>query len=76
MSFFGSHFCNRIWVRLKVGELGVKQAEPRLEPKKHRRQSRKTVNQSILDELDELDDDDEILDNENPILRAMGEENQ
>ncbi|KAG8384917.1 hypothetical protein BUALT_Bualt04G0168000 [Buddleja alternifolia] len=53
-------------VRLKVGELGVKQAEPRLELKKHRRQSRKRVNQSILDELDELDDDDEILDNENP----------
>ncbi|KAH6774373.1 Minichromosome maintenance family protein [Perilla frutescens var. frutescens] len=32
-------------VRLKVGELGVKQAEPRLEPKKHRRQSRKTGNE-------------------------------
>ncbi|KAK6155252.1 hypothetical protein DH2020_009500 [Rehmannia glutinosa] len=64
-------------VRLKVGELGVKQAEPRLEPKKHRRQSRKSVNQSILDELDdELDDDDEISDSENPILRAMREENQ
>ncbi|KAL1564262.1 thiamine phosphate phosphatase [Salvia divinorum] len=63
-------------VRLKVGELGVKQAEPRLEPKKHRRQSRKTVNQSILDELDDEDDDDETLDSENPILRAMKEENQ
>lgn len=44
--------------RLKVGESGVEQAEPRLELKKHRRQSRKTVNQSILDELD---DDDETL---------------
>lgn len=53
----------------------MKQAEPRLEPKKHRRQSRKTVNQSILDELDD-DDDDETLDCENPILRAMKEENQ
>lgn len=48
-------------VRVKVGELGVKQAEPRLEPKKHRRQSRKKLNQSILDELDELDDDDELV---------------
>lgn len=65
-----------IWFRLKVGELGVKQAEPRLEPKKHRRQSRKTVNQSILDELDDDDDDDETLDSENPILRAMKEENE
>lgn len=64
-------------VRLKVGESGVKQAEPRLEPKKHRRQSRKTVNQSMLDELDELDDDDDdTLDSENPILRAMKEETQ
>lgn len=48
----------------------MKQAEPRLEPKKHRRRSRKTVNQSILDELDELidDEEDEILDDENPSL--------
>lgn len=58
--------------------MGAKQAEPRLETKKHRRRSRKTVNQSILDELDELmeDDEDEILDDENPSLRATGEENQ
>ncbi|XP_057766991.1 small ribosomal subunit biogenesis GTPase RsgA 1, mitochondrial isoform X2 [Salvia miltiorrhiza] len=63
-------------VRLKVGGLGVKQAEPRLEPKKHRRQSRKTVNQSILDELDDDDDDNETLDSENPILRAMKDENK
>ncbi|XP_011098809.1 uncharacterized protein LOC105177379 [Sesamum indicum] len=62
-------------VRLKVGELGVKQAEPRLEPKKHRRQSRKKVNQSILDELDELDDDDEMLDGDYPV-RAVKEDNQ
>ncbi|KAL8471168.1 hypothetical protein ACS0TY_028121 [Phlomoides rotata] len=60
-------------MRVKVGELGVKQAEPRLEPKKHRRQSRKTVNQSILDELDELIDDDE---DENPGVGTTREENQ
>lgn len=70
-----SHSCDGIWLRLKVGELGVEQAEPRLELKKHRRQSRKAVNQSILDELDD-DDDDETLDSENPILRAMDEENK
>lgn len=56
--------------------MGVTLAEPRLEPKKHRRQSRKKVNQSLLDELDELDeDDDEYLD-DNPIIRAMEKENQ
>ena len=38
------------------------QAEPRLERKKHRRVSRKSMNQSVLDELDELDDDDNLLD--------------
>ncbi|KAH9299351.1 hypothetical protein KI387_031033, partial [Taxus chinensis] len=38
-------------VRYKVGEMGVKQSEPRLEPKKHRRQSRRRVKQSILEEL-------------------------
>lgn len=44
-------------VRYKVGKMGVKQAEPRLEPKKHRRLSRKRANQSILDELrQELED--------------------
>lgn len=60
--------------RLKMGDMGVQQAEPRLEPKKHRRQSRKRINQSILDELD--DDDDNLLDEENdPILRALRNEN-
>jgi ribosome biogenesis GTPase len=47
-----------------------------LEPKKHRRQSRKRINQSILDELNELDDDEDLLDDENdPILRALKNEN-
>lgn len=60
-------------VRIKMGDMGVQQAEPRLEPKKHRRQSRKRINQSILDELD---DDDNSLDEENdPILRALRNEN-
>lgn len=36
-----------------MGELGVKQAEPRLELKKHRRVSRKQINQSILDDVDD-----------------------
>ncbi|GAB2280624.1 hypothetical protein Dimus_015251 [Dionaea muscipula] len=45
-------------VRYKVGNMGVIHAEPRLHPKKHRRQSRKSVNQSILDDLDDLGDDD------------------
>lgn len=66
-------------VRYKVGDMGVQQAEPRLEPKKHRRQSRKRINQSILDELDELDDDDDDdeIDLENdPIVRAIRNENQ
>lgn len=39
----------------------MKQAEPRLQLKKHRRVSRKKLNQSILDEMDsdmdDLDDD-------------------
>ncbi|KAE9604816.1 putative nucleoside-triphosphate phosphatase [Lupinus albus] len=61
-------------VRFKMGNMGVQQAEPRLEPKKHRRQSRKRVNQSILDELD--DDDDTLLEEEDdPILRASRNEN-
>lgn len=56
--------------------MGVMQAEPKLEPKKHRRQSRKRINQSILNELDvELDEDDESLE-DNPIIRAMEEENK
>ncbi|XP_027335591.1 small ribosomal subunit biogenesis GTPase RsgA 1, mitochondrial [Abrus precatorius] len=60
-------------VRLKMGDMGVQQAEPRLEPKKHRRQSRKRINQSILDELN---DDDDLIDEENdPVLRALRNEN-
>ncbi|KAK4841198.1 hypothetical protein QYF36_000521 [Acer negundo] len=63
-------------VRFKVGDMGVQQAEPRLEPKKHRRQSRKKMNQSILDYLDD-DDDDEDLELENdPILKDLRNENQ
>ncbi|KAJ0969192.1 hypothetical protein J5N97_022069 [Dioscorea zingiberensis] len=42
-------------VRYKVRDMGIKQAEPRLELKKHRRVSRKRLNQSILNELDEDD---------------------
>ncbi|CAM8884074.1 unnamed protein product [Rhodiola kirilowii] len=45
-------------VRYKMGQMGVQQAEPRLELKKHRRQSRKSINQSIMDELDDDDVDD------------------
>ncbi|KAI8533940.1 hypothetical protein RHMOL_Rhmol10G0049800 [Rhododendron molle] len=55
-----------IWVSSK--------AEPRLESKKHRRQSRKTVNQSIIEELDDLDDDDNLLDDS--ILTALRHESQ
>lgn len=62
--------------RIKVGDMGAQQAEPRLERKKHRRQSRKRLNQSILNELDELEDEDDSLDEEDPILRAMRNENQ
>ncbi|XP_027902186.1 small ribosomal subunit biogenesis GTPase RsgA 1, mitochondrial [Vigna unguiculata] len=61
-------------VRLKMGDMGVQQAEPRLEPKKHRRQSRKRINQSILDDLDD-DDDDDIYEENDPILRALRDEN-
>ncbi|KAK6930838.1 RsgA GTPase domain [Dillenia turbinata] len=63
-------------VRYKVGNLGVKQAEPKLEIKKHRRQSRKRINQSVLDELDELDDDDEVAMENDPFLKALEQENQ
>lgn len=63
-------------VRYKMGDMGVQQAEPRLEPKKHRRQSRKRINQSILDELDELDDDDDLDLENDPIMRAVRNENQ
>ncbi|CAN6550937.1 unnamed protein product [Malus baccata var. baccata] len=64
-------------VRYKAGDKGVQQAEPRLELKKHRRVSRKSMNQSLLDELDELDDDDNLLDEENDaFLKATRDENQ
>ncbi|KAG9446167.1 hypothetical protein H6P81_012295 [Aristolochia fimbriata] len=46
-------------VRYKVGDMGVKQPEPRLEPKKHRRQSRKRINQSILDDLHDLEEEED-----------------
>ncbi|KAF9603011.1 hypothetical protein IFM89_033638 [Coptis chinensis] len=49
-------------VRYKVGDMGVKQAEPRLELKKHRRQSRKRINQSVMEELNDLDDDENFMD--------------
>lgn len=64
--------------RYKVGDMGVKQAEPRLELKKHRRQSRKRMNQSIMAELDELDDDEDenLFDEDDPIVRAMRDEHQ
>ncbi|KAJ3675763.1 hypothetical protein LUZ60_004805 [Juncus effusus] len=41
-------------VRYKTGSMGVKQAEPRLNRKKHRRVSRKQLNQSVLDDLDDF----------------------
>lgn len=43
--------------RYKVGDMGIIQPEPRLEPKKHRRVSRKRLNQSIFDELEEVDEE-------------------
>ncbi|KAE8698923.1 60S ribosomal protein L17-2-like [Hibiscus syriacus] len=63
-------------IRYKVGDMGIQRAEPRLEPKKHRRQSRKRINQSILNELDELDDDDSLDLENDPIVRAIENENQ
>jgi len=59
-------------VRYKDGDMGVQQAEPRLEPKKHRRVSRKRINQSFLDEFDE--EDDSIDEEDDPILRALRNE--
>lgn len=59
-----------------MGDMGVQQAEPRLELKKHRRQSRKRMNQSILDDLDELDDDDSLDIENDPIIRAINNENE
>lgn len=56
--------------------MGVQKAEPRLELKKHRRQSRKKINQSILDELEkELEDEENLIDEENdPVLKALKDE--
>ncbi|VVA94375.1 unnamed protein product [Arabis nemorensis] len=62
-------------VRYKMGGMGVKQAEPRLEPKKHRRESRKKVKQTMISELDELEDEESDLDIEDdPIVRAIENE--
>ncbi|KAJ9554509.1 hypothetical protein OSB04_018554 [Centaurea solstitialis] len=62
-------------VRYKMGDMGVKQAEPRLEMKKHRRQSRKRTNQSFLGDLEEeLEDDDESFLEDDPIIRAVENE--
>lgn len=53
--------------RYKVRTDGVKQAEPRLALKKHRRESRKHLNQSLEEEFreeeelqDDIDDDDDV----------------
>uniref|UniRef100_A0A1J3EIC1 Putative ribosome biogenesis GTPase RsgA n=1 Tax=Noccaea caerulescens TaxID=107243 RepID=A0A1J3EIC1_NOCCA len=62
-------------VRYKVGGMGVKQAEPRLQPKKHRRESRKKVKQTMISELDEFEDEDSDLDIEDdPIVQAIENE--
>ncbi|XP_071716316.1 small ribosomal subunit biogenesis GTPase RsgA 1, mitochondrial-like [Rutidosis leptorrhynchoides] len=65
-------------VRYKSGEMGIMQAEPRLETKKHRRTSRKKGNQDILNNIEEelADDDDESYLDDDPILRAMENEKQ
>lgn len=42
---------HRFVCRYKVRAAGVKQAEPRLQPKRHRRQSRKTANQALEEKL-------------------------
>ncbi|KAL9248512.1 Small ribosomal subunit biogenesis GTPase RsgA 1, mitochondrial-like protein [Drosera capensis] len=42
-------------MRIKAGYKGTVQVEPRLQQKKHRRQSRKSANQSVLDDLDDDD---------------------
>ncbi|KAM7279780.1 hypothetical protein ACFE04_006914 [Oxalis oulophora] len=57
--------------KYKAGDGGVQQAEPKLELKKHRRQSRKRINQNLLDELD---DDDDLVDS--PIIQAIRDEYQ
>lgn len=54
------------------------QAEPRLQPKKHRRTSRKKMNQSFLDDLEEEleDDEDESFLDDDPVIRAFENEKQ
>ncbi|RID55445.1 hypothetical protein BRARA_G02707 [Brassica rapa] len=64
-------------VRYKVGGMGVKQAEPRLQPKKHRRESRKKVKQTMISELDEYEDEESDLDVEDdPIVQAIENEKE
>ncbi|KAF8050266.1 hypothetical protein N665_2011s0003 [Sinapis alba] len=64
-------------VRYKVGGMGVKQAEPRLQPKKHRRESRKKVKQTMISELDEFEDEESDLDIEDdPIVQAIENEKE
>ncbi|XP_047336334.1 small ribosomal subunit biogenesis GTPase RsgA 1, mitochondrial [Impatiens glandulifera] len=62
-------------MRYKVGNMGAKKEEPRLDPKKYRRQSRKKTNQSLLDGLDDFDNDSTSDDDEDPIISAMKYEN-
>lgn len=57
--------------------MGVKHAEPRLVPKKHRRESRKKTKQAMISELDEFEDEDSDLDVEtDPIILAIENENK
>jgi len=57
--------------------MGVKHAEPRLMPKKHRRESRKKTKQTMISELDEFEDEDSDLYIENdPIVQAIENENK
>ncbi|CAH8362852.1 unnamed protein product [Eruca vesicaria subsp. sativa] len=64
-------------VRYKVGGMGVKQAEPRLQPKKHRRESRKKVKQTMISELDEYEEEESDLDIEDdPIVLAIENEKE
>lgn len=50
----------------------MKQAEPRLEPKKHRRESRKKVKQTMISELEGEESELDIEDD--PIVRAIENE--
>ncbi|KAJ0256053.1 Small ribosomal subunit biogenesis GTPase RsgA 1 [Hirschfeldia incana] len=64
-------------VRYKVGGMGVKQAEPRLQPKKHRRESRKKVKQTKISELEEYEDEESDWDIEDdPIVQAIENEKE